>query len=482
MKVIHTEVAIVGAGPAGLAAAVAAAERGAEVAVFEKGFTTGGTGNMGMGLFAVESRHQRLRQMGPSREEAFRVFMDFTHWQVDARLVRAYIDKSADTIEWLEAMGVEFLEPMAYFPGGWPTWHLVKPGGTPGCAANMYRIMTQRARALGVRFFFNTPAKALVRDGDEVTGLWAEDREGELYRVRAKAVVIATGGFGDNPQWIEKYTGFRWGEDLFSFRIPGLKGDGIRMAWEVGAAPSRMGIQLIYIMPGEVHPEVAEAFRQPHLLVNVKGQRFVNEGIMFNSTFIGNAISQQPGGRAFLIFDEAIKEHMKTVGLDFIHVPFPYFRVERFDELFEGGLGACPDVLFVARSLDELARKAGIDVEGLREQLERYNEYCRQGFDPEFDKPHRYLRPLTGPRYYAGRLAPGGYGTLGGIRIDHRCRVLGLDHRPIRGLFAAGTDANSINFPSYVFFLPGNTMGFAVNSGRIAGEEAAALALGRSRT
>jgi len=199
---------------------------------------------------------------------------------------------------------------------------------------------------------------------------------------------------------------------------------------------------------------------------------------MFNSTFVGNAISRQPHRVAFLIFDEAIKEHMKTAGLDFIHVPFPYFRVERFDELFAEGLRACPGVLFEARSIEELASKAGIDRDGLIEQVERYNEYCRQGFDPEFHKPHRYLRPLEGPKFYAGRLAPGGYGTLGGIKIDHRCRVLGRDHRPIRGLYAAGTDANSINGDSYVFILPGNTMGFAINSGRIAGEEAAAYLLG----
>jgi len=86
-----------------------------------------------------------------------------------------------------------------------------------------------------------------------------------------------------------------------------------------------MNMQLIYIVPGEVHPKLAEAFRQPHLLVNLRRERFVNEGIMFNSTFIGNAISQQPKRIAFMIFDKEIKEHMKKVVLDFIHVPYSVF-------------------------------------------------------------------------------------------------------------------------------------------------------------
>ena len=83
---------------------------------------------MGMGPLGVESRRQRLKFLGPSKDEAFRIFMDYTHWQVDARLVRAYIDKAATTIDWLEDMGVEFEDPCAYFPNGNATWHPVKPG------------------------------------------------------------------------------------------------------------------------------------------------------------------------------------------------------------------------------------------------------------------------------------------------------------------------------------------------------------------
>jgi len=476
MNHLEVDVVIIAAGAAGLAAAIAAAEKGAKVIVFEKASTTGGTGSMGMGPLGVESRLQRLKQMGPSKDEAFKIFMDYTHWQVDARLVRAYIDKSATTIDWLEKMGVEFLEPSAYFPGGWPTWHIVKPGGE-GCAGNMFRIMTERAKEMGVKILLQTPVKRILKQGDKIVGVLAEDdRSGEPIQANAKAVIIATGGFGDNPEMIKKYTGYEWGRDLHSFRIPGLAGDGIRMAWEVGAAPTEMRMELIYIMPGELDPELAETFRQPHLLVNLLGERFMNEGIISNSSFTGKAISRQKNRSAFLIFDENIKNHMETVGFDSYHVVFPFTKVRNLDLLIKAAFDKGYKDVFMADSLKELANKTGIDLDGLKRTVEEYNDLCDKGFDPIFNKSHYFLRPIKKPKFYAGRLVPGAYGSLGGIKINYKTEVLNKDWKKIPGLYAAGTDACSIYGDTYVFILPGNTMGFALNSGRIAGENAAEYA------
>jgi len=475
MKTIEADVIAVAAGAAGLAASIAAASRGANVVAFEKASTTGGTGNMGMGLFGVESRLQRLKSLGPTKDEAFKIFMDYTHWQVDARLVRAYLDKATTTIDWLEQMGVEFMDPCAYFPGGQATWHIVKPGGE-ACASNMYRIMTERAKEIGVKILLRTPVERLIKQGARIVGIQAEDRSGELVEARAKAVIVATGGFGDNPQWIKRHTGYEWGRDLQSFRIPGLVGDGIRMAWEVGAARTDMRMELIYLMPGELNPELAETFRQPHLLVNLLGERFMNEEIMPNSAFTGNAISRQKDRTAFLIFGEEIKRQMEDVGFDTYHLVFPFTKVRDLDALMKDAFDSGYQDLFVADSLDELADKTGIDPDGLKATVNEYNEHCQRGFDPVFNKSHRLLRPIRTPRFYAGKLLPGAYGSLGGIKINHRTEVLDKDWRTIPGLYAAGTDACSIYGDTYVFVLPGNTMGFAVNSGRIAGENAAEYA------
>lgn len=246
MKEITADVVIVaGGGAAGLAAAVAAAEKGAKVVVFEKPRVTGGAGNLGMGLFGVESRLQKLKQMGPTRDEAFNMFMVYTHWRVDAQLVRAYIDKSASTIGWLESLGVEFVEPATYFPGGQFTWHLVKTATGrigPGISATMMKILTEKAKDLGVQIHLETPVKKILKSDGRITGVVAEDNSGETLEASAKAVIVATGGFGDSPEMIQKYAGLEYGKDIFSMRIPGLAGDGIRMAWEVGAAPTEMNI------------------------------------------------------------------------------------------------------------------------------------------------------------------------------------------------------------------------------------------------
>jgi fumarate reductase flavoprotein subunit len=476
MDRLEADVIVIAGGTAGLAASIAAAESDAKVIVFEKASTTGGTGSMGMGPLGVESRLQRLNEMGPSRDEAFKVFMDYTHWQVDARLVRAYIDKAATTIDWLEKMGVEFLEPRPYFPGGWPTWHIVKPGGE-GCASHMTRIMTQRAKEMGVRILLRTPVKKILKEGDKIVGVMAEDdQSGETVHANAKAVIVATGGFGDNLEWIKRYTGYEWGRDLQSFRIPGLVGDGIRMAWEVGAAPTEMRMELIYLMPGELDPELAETFRQPHLLVNLFGERFMNEEIMLNPAFTGNAISRQKNRSAFLIFDENIKKHMESVGFDSFHEVFPFTKVRDLNGLMGSAFKVGYKEVFVADSLEELAGKTGIDFDGLKRTVEEYNGFCDKGFDPIFNKSAKLLRPVKRPKYYAGKFLPGAYGSLGGIKINYKTEVVDKNWKKIRGLYVAGTDACSIYGDTYVFILPGNTMGFALNSGRIAGENAAEYA------
>jgi len=481
MSNMQADVIVIAAGAAGLAAAVAAAQSGAKVIAFEKGATTGGAANMGMGLFGVESRLQKLRQMGPTRDEAFRIFMDYTHWRVDGQLVRAYIDKAATTIEWLERLGVEFLEPAAYFPGGAFTWHLVKPPmdgqAGPMIASAMTKTLTDKAKEMGVQFVLQTAVTRILKQGNRITGVVAESVSGdEPYEVSAKAVIVATGGFGDNPEMIKKYTGYEWGKDLWSMRIPGLTGDGIRMAWEVGAVPTEMNMEMIYLMAGMANPVLSIAFQQPHLMVNLLGERFLDEGILYNTTFTGNAIARQKDRCAFLIFDDAIKRHMETKGYDHTSVVFPILKAAGIDEMIGQAQSVGYKEVFVADSMADLAGQMGIDQERLKETVEEYNGFCQRGYDPIFNKRHDWLRPVRTPRFYAARFYPSAYGSLGGVKINHRTEVLAKDWKKIPGLYAAGTDACTIYGDSYVFTLPGNTMGFAVNTGRIAGENAAGFA------
>jgi len=481
MNKLETDVIVISAGASGLSACNAAAEKGAKVVAFEKASTTGGTGAMGMGPFGLESPIQRLKQMGPSKEEAFKAMMHYTHYQVDAKLVSTYFDKATTTIEWLQKMGVEFWDAVPYFPGGWPTWHIVAPGGE-GCARNLYRILFERAKEKGVEFLLQTPAKKIIKQGGKITGVIGEDRNGEKVEVSGKAVIVATGGFGDNPQLIKKFTGYEWGVDMQSFRIPGLAGDGLKMAWEVGAFQTEMKMEMMFLPPGggtdninPVDPELMEAFRQPNYFCNIMGERFMDEAIIPNATFTGNAISHQKGRCAFNIFDENIKKVMED-RYEEIHVTFPFTKLEKFDELIKKSKDIGYKYIYIADSLEDLAAQTGINAAGLKAGIEEYNAFCDKGYDPVFHKRYKSLRPLRTPKFYAMKFLPGAYGSLGGIKVNYKLEVLDKEWNAIPGLYGAGTDANTIYGDSYPFVLPGNTMGWALNSGRMAGESAAAYA------
>ena len=480
MKQLEADIIVVACGISGLAATISAAEKGAKVITFEKSSSAGGAGKMGTGLFAVESRLQRERQMTLTREQAFKKFMEFTHWRGDAKLIKAYIDKSADTIHWLEKFGVEFVEPAAYFPGSEFTWHLVKPkdGFFPGRAttSTMIKILVKKAKEYGAQIYFETPVKKLLIKDATATGVIAETQTGEQIVAKSKAVIIATGGYGDNTEMIKKYTGFEHGKDIFSYRIPGINGDGLRMAWEAGAAQTESSMEMTFGIPGEkiYGYRVRAVFRQPNLLVNIFGERFINEEIIMNTPFAGNAISRQKDRLAVMIFDETILEHYEKDGFDLpmslvFNVPF----VERdlLSEIEKAIKRGIKDII-IADSIDELAEKTGINPKGLKETIKEYNKYCEGGCDCLFNKERKYLIPIRGAKYYAGKNYPAGFGTLGGIRINYKTEVLNKEWEKIPGLYAAGSDTCSIFGDTYPFIFPGSTMGYAMNTGRIAGENA----------
>ena len=147
----ETQVVVIAAGPSGLSAAVQAAEDGAEVIVLEKAAAVGGAANMGMGPLGIGTKiPEKSRWKNITVEKAFNMFMEYTHYNVDARLVKRYFEQSGETIEWLEDMGVEFEGAYRYFPKSEPTWHIVKTdqGIGPRAASFMNKALYSRARNL----------------------------------------------------------------------------------------------------------------------------------------------------------------------------------------------------------------------------------------------------------------------------------------------------------------------------------------------
>lgn len=468
MKKYESQVVVIAAGPAGLSAAVQAAEEGVDVIVLEKTSTVGGAANMGMGLLGIGTSYQKQQMIDISVEKAFHMFMEYTHYNVDARLIKRYFDLSADTIEWLEEKGVEFEGAFRYFPKSEATWHIVKTGKGigPRAALLMNQALYERAKQLGVTFLFGTPAKKILMEDGSVAGVLATDSNGDEVEIRCKAAIIATGGAGANKELIRQETGLEHGSNLFSFAIPGLVGDGLHMAWEAGA--DRLPIRIEMGASINLPSSVANVFGQPNLLVNKQGKRVMNEDDMQNVTYLANVVTHQKDKVCYSILDTSIIDYYINYGIDNVSLVRTNPDVSDCYVGMKRALGNENPSLHMGETIEELAIKAGIDSQALAETIEEYNDYC-ESVDEEFFKDKRYLRPLIKAPFYAAQVRVGGYGTVGGIRINENCEACDKDFEAIPGLYAVGADACNIYDDSYMFLLPGNSMGFAVNSGRIAG-------------
>ena len=476
MKTMNTDVIVVAGGPAGLAAAITAGENGLSSILFEKANTTGGAANMGMGPLGIGTKIQKLSFKDITVEEAYENHMKYTHYRVDGDLVNTYFSKSADTIEWLEDMGVEFAGAFKYFTESAATWHIVKPENGvigPRAAGPMIRIMTEKAKELGTEIYLETPVKSLIMEDGKCVGVRAVDKNGEEIEARAKAVVVATGGFGTNKEMLKEEFGLDLWENFFPFNVPGTAGDGLKMMWEVGAQKFGANIEMIFQMKDNMSHFMLDAcFRQPALLVNQKGVRFMDEGQMGNTTYTGNAINLQPGRYCYCIMDRNLIKHYAKNGPDIFDIVHPAESFHMFEQAAEQTKASGYDCYYEADTIEELAEKLGINPDVLSETLDEYNDMCDVNLDHQFHKNPTYLRPITGRKggFIAVRFYIAAYGTIGGVRTNKYGEVLDNNQEPIPGLYSAGSDCNTIYGDSYNFTLCGNTMGFAINSGRMAGE------------
>jgi fumarate reductase flavoprotein subunit len=196
--------------------------------------------------------------------------------------------------------------------------------------------------------------------------------------------------------------------------------------------------------------------------VNKRGKRFIDEAVGMHPFEAGNAILMQPEKVMYSLLDTSIKEKMleKFPGLDTALTA----EVAR-------------DRVKMSVSPDEIAGWIGAEPAVLKTTIDDYNDYCEHGYDIDFAKDRRYLLPLRRPPYYAIKCYPHILDTLGGIRVNERMEVNDTNDRPIRGLFAAGASTSGWEAETYCSDLNGSAFGYAINSGRIAGENAATFLL-----
>lgn len=284
---------------------------------------------------------------------------------------------------------------------------------------------------------------------------------------------------------VKEHTGYTLEKDMFDFMVPGIVGDGIKMAWEIGAGHGRMemertgGSPLPGLKLGK-YPQARLFGNGGVIAVNKLGYRCCDESVLQNTAVAGNIINYQKDRTMYRILTSNVVKHYRKKGIDFPSEVFHDNSVEGFEEEWPNISNENPTIAFEADSARELAEKIGLPADVFEETVDRYNEQCDQNYDDDFCKNREFLVPLTGKKFYALRYAPGAYGSLGGIKINHKLQVITDDYEVIEGLYGAGSDVCELYNGTYYFYFPGNTMGFAVTSGRMAGDYAAEFVLGQN--
>jgi fumarate reductase flavoprotein subunit len=473
---LKADVAVIGGGGAGLAAAVAAAEEGAKVIILEKLGVMGGNGSMTTGLFATETRLQERLSLFVRTDDAFKLVMDYSHLEIDPRIMRAFLEKSGDTIRWLEEKGIEFDGATLFFGDApLPVFHC-PVGGTGG--RDIVNALVKNGRDLGVRVLTDTRVTKIVKDKKgRVTGVLAAAK-GKKVAVAAKTVIIATGGHGSNKRLLKKYHD-TYSEDLIYMGLP-HSGDGVMLANGAGANTGGWGTLMYHgpMFPLPIHRpggiQIQYTLRQPYTVwVNRRGQRFVDEACRNAPVDTANALHQQPGKVCWSLFDESIKRNTEQNGFKRGggYKIRPGMKPTDLDKEFQ--LQTEMGFLTTAHSWAEIAQWVGAAPDALEATIDEYNHFCDHGYDKDFLKDRLYLLPLRTPPYYAIRCVQTFLDTIGGIKINHFMEVLDLEDNTIPGLYAVGVTTGGWQPRTYCLALAGNAFGFAINSGRIAGENAA---------
>lgn len=434
----------------------------------------GGTSNFFEGTFAVESPMQRERYITYTRDEAFKGMMEYSHWRANARMVRAFVDESASTIAWLQEAGVEFSEVGTNMPNRPRTYHIVKEKG-----AAVVKALAIKAKEKGVDLRLGTPVTRIIKEGDRISGVIV-DKNGDAETVQSPVVIIASGGYANNKAWVKKYAGFDIDVNMIPVGNVDKMGDGIRMAWDVGAAEEGMGVLEAYRF-GPMAPEfrtygpVQMVALQPDLWVNPAGERFCDEGIAFYDTSVGNVNARHKEGFTYSLFDDSIREYYTKHGIH-RNVGWknaPGTKPAGFDDELSNALEKGTNEAYAADSVEDLAAKMGVEPAVLKATVDEYNGFCEKGHDDLFAKDPRYLRPLKGPKYYAAKARTIFLVTLGGIKVNHRMEVVDKKEKVIPGLYAGGMDAGGMWGDSYpIQVATGASSAFAINSGRIAARSA----------
>ncbi|MDN5843927.1 MAG: FAD-dependent oxidoreductase [Alcaligenaceae bacterium] len=462
------DVIVIGAGGAGLAAAVSAAEHGARVVILESEKEIGGSTQLSAGMFtAADTSVQRALGIEDSADRFFQHYMDLNQWRLQPGLIKRFCEASGPTLEWLIGLGVDFPSKFStnahdaglMQAGVEAVWrgHVPKDQGY-----GLVSALNQQRLEKGIDLFLDNRVEDLVVQNGQVGGIKIG---GEL--IEASAVIVASGGFAHNSHLRRLYypETLEAGEDLFIVAAPGSRGDHIRFAESADAALAGHGQGLLMVTSylQRLHHWQSGFPPRSRIYINQSGDRFMNEDIPYA---VSPGIVRDNGGSVWNVFDEKARTSLPE--------GYAHWTKERIEEDTKTGQ------MLSAQSLDELAAKMHVPADRLIAAVERWNTQLPNGNDPDFlrqtimhnkgdDKP---LDPIAQPPYYAARTCPAELVcTHTGLAIDTEARVRDVRGTVIKGLYAAGEAGGGVLGNRYVG--GGNSIANALTIGRIAGASAA---------
>ena len=503
------DVIVIGGGGAGLAAAASAAQKGAKVILIEKAPALGGNTIRAGGAYnAVDAKRQskvkmtkplmgdletflsmdekefgefgstlatlkkQIREYKASGSDTLfdstelhiiqiylggkRKDLKGTEIHSDLDLARTLAVGAPQSIEWLESMGLPFKDEISTVLGAlWPRTHAnVKPVGT-----GYISTLSEKSTTLGAEIMLETKAEELIVKNGKVVGVKAVKSDGASVTLMAKkGVVVATGGFGANPEMRAKYNTYWPAMPLAmgTTNTPNASGDGIVMGEKAGAALVGMGF--IQLMPssdplnGSLSGGVWGS-AETQVFVNKKGVRFVNE--YAERDVLAAAALKQEDALFYIICDQITAGNLKPGSRN--------VWGDDVDTLIK------TKHVYKADTLADLEAQLGMPKGSLTAEIAKYNEFIAKGSDPDFGK--RNIGPqLLVPPFYATPRSPSVHHTMGGLAIDPSCRVLSASGKPIPGFYAAGEVTGGIHAGNR---LGGNAIADIMTFGRIAGASAA---------
>ncbi|MCR5793837.1 MAG: flavocytochrome c [Solobacterium sp.] len=445
------DVVVAGAGGAGMTAAITAAQKGKSVIIIEKGAVPGGNSSRATGgMNAAETHYQKEEGIEDSVDLFYSDTMAGGHDINDPELVRTLAQNSSAAIDWLDSIGA----PLSNIgqAGGASTKRQHRPVNDEGKILSVGTFLVEHlsktAEEVGVTFIYNAKVDEILMEDGKAAGLHAVKEDGSEITVHAKSVVIATGGFGSNPELIVKYRPDL--EGYVSTNAPTITGDAIAFLEAAGA--DFVDLDQIQIHPTVVQADgslITESLRgDGAILLNSSGQRFCNE-ILTRDVVSGHIIEQE-GSYAWLVVDEQMKSGSTVI--------------EKY--IKQGYMIQCDTVA-------DLAELIGVDEAAVQESLDKWKAAVDAKNDEEFGRENydALLTDLTNPPYYAVKIAPGIHHCMGGVKINTKAEVISTEGEPIPGLFAAGEVTGGVHGGNR---LGGNAVADFVVFGRIAGESASA--------